>query len=288
MNKISKWINIKVAYLGFKYTPKIFIKIVYKIKMKRKLNLDNPSTLSDKMNYLNLYDKNKFASICADKFEVREYVKNNGYENYLVRLLKVYDSVDEIDFNSLPNKFAMKCNHGCGYNIICTNKELLDINMAKNKLRKWIKEKYGYRGGEYHYNDIKPKIIVEEYIEGLDNEKLPIDYKIHCFNGKPIFTLCCFNREKELKLAVYDLEWNKVDAITDKYRSEIDIKKPNDYETMISIASKLSKPFKIIRIDFYELNGNALLGELTYTPAAGRPNYFKEEFDSIMGDFVEI
>lgn len=256
--------------------------------MGRYLNLKNPKSLSDKMNYINLYDKNILASMCADKFKVRDYIKEKGFSDYLVNLIKVYDDVESIDFEKLPNKFAMKCNHGCGYNIICQDKKELDIEKSKKLLNKWIKEKYGFRGGEYHYNDIEPKIIVEEYIEGLDSTRLPIDYKIHCFNGEPVFTLCCVNREEKLKLAVYDNNWYKVDAITDKYSTDNIIEKPKDYDNMLKIARDLSKPFKILRVDFYELNQKALLGELTYTPAAGRPNYFKEEFDVSMGELVKI
>lgn len=288
MNNIIKEVIRKILYIGFKYFPKIFLTLTYRIRMGRSLNLENPKSLSDKMNYLNLYDKNALASMCADKFKVRSYIEEKGFEGYLVNLLEVYDDVDSIDFANLPNKFAMKFNHGCGYNIICQDKSKLDVGKSKKLLNKWRKEKYGYRGGEYHYNDIQPKVIVEEYIEGLDSEKLPIDYKIHCFNGEPVFTLCCTNREKKLKLAVYDKNWNKIDAITDKYNTNKVIEKPKDYGNMLRIARELSKSFKILRVDFYELNNKALLGELTYTPAAGRPNYFKKEFDEKMGKLVNL
>lgn len=288
MNNIIKIISNKIAYLGFKYAPKLSIKTIYRIKMKRKLNLNNPTSFSEKMNYLNLYDKNPLSSKCADKFMVREYIQQKGYNEYLVKLLNVYDNVDEIDFDILPNKFAMKCNHGCGYNIICTDKSKLDIKNSKKLLNKWMKEKYGYRGGEYHYNDIEPKIIVEEYIEGIDSNSLPIDYKIHCFNGKPAFILCCTNRESGLKLAVYDMEWNKMDVVIDKYKTDIIIDKPHDFDKMISISKSIAKDFKIVRVDFYELKNKALLGEITCTPAAGRPNYFKESFDKQIGEIIKI
>lgn len=288
MKNLIKIMSKKVAYLGFKYIPITFSKIIYRFRMGRSLNLKNPKSLSEKINYINLYDNNELACKGADKYKSREYVEQLGYGEYLVKLIGVYDNVNDIDFAKLPNKFVLKCTHGCGYNIICQDKSTLDIEMVKNKINIWMKEQYGYRGGEFHYNKITPKIICEKYIEGLDDEKLPIDYKIHCFNGKPIFTLCCSNREKSLKLDVYDKNWNKIDAITESYKSNKDIEKPRDYKKMLEIAEKLSQGTKIVRIDFYELNGKALLGELTFTPAAGRPNYFIKEFDERIGEYISI
>lgn len=283
MKKIKDIIIRKATHFGFYYMPITFSKVAYKFKMGRKLNLKNPKSLSEKINYLNIYEENEIASKGADKYKVRSFIEEAGYGEYLVELIGVYNKVDEIDFEKLPSKFVLKCTHGCGYNIICKDKTKLDIETVKNKLNMWMKEQYGYRGGEFHYNKIEPKIICEKYIDGLEEEKLPIDYKIHCFNGKPVFTLCCSNREESLKLDVYDKNWNKIDAIIEKYKSNKHIEKPKDYEKMLEIAETLSKDIKIVRVDFYELDGKALLGELTFTPAAGRPNYFTREFDEEIG-----
>ena len=290
-NKILHTNILKILYLKdklcYKVCPEIIIKRRYKKAFGRDLNINNPKTFNEKIHYLNLYKIHEYASKCADKYEVREYIKSKGYEDLLVELLGVYDSVDEIDFEKLPKKFALKATHGSGYNIVTKDKNNLDIDEAKQKLNKWMKENFAIKTLEFHYNDIKPRIICEKYIDGFDG-KLPIDYKVFCFNGNPKFTECCIGRDEELTMLFYDLDWNKIDCSTSRNKDLIDIDKPQNFNKMIEVAKDLSEPFDFVRVDFFESNGKLIIGELTFTPAGGKMKSMTEEADIEWGQMLNL
>ena len=267
------------------YNPEKAAKLVYKKTFKKQLNLDNPKGFNEKLQWIKLNQMNDLIIKCADKYKMRDYVKTLGYSELLCDLYGVYRNVEEIDFNQLPSKFVLKCTHGCGYNIICSDKEALDIKSTKKQLNQWMNEKYGYATCELHYTEMTPRIICEEFLEDSTYENL-IDYKVYCFNGKPLYTLVCLDRGSEVKKVFYDLHWNKVDLRKDN--ADLDIVKPSCYSEMLKYAEALSQPFSFIRVDFYNVNNKPILGELTFTPAGCLSTEYTEEAEKILGDLIRL
>lgn len=263
------WNRIFVANLSA-VSPTLASKYLYKRVFKKKLNLDNPMTFNEKLLWLklNVYDKNPLVSQCADKYRVREYVKACGYGHLLNDLIDVWKSVDEIDWESLPEKFVLKCNHGAGYNIICDDKSKLDIESTKKKLRKWMKRDYWKESAEVHYKYIPKRIICEKYLESKTSF-LPADYKIYCFNGIPKLILFIADRDCDKKGVFMSPEWEFISWVGSSYKKFEKIpEKPESLEEMIRAAAKLSAPFPFVRVDFYHINNRPVFGELTFTPGA--------------------
>lgn len=258
------------SFLGFLNkisNNKLGTTLLYIIRTHKIPHYKNPRNFNDEtMNLKFSYKNNDLVSRCTDKYSVRDYVKENNCEEILNELYGVYNIPDEIDFNNLPNKFVLKCTHGCGYNIICYDKEKLDIRETKKKLDKWLREKYGWATGELHYLNIKPRIICEKLIE-TSNNTLPKDYKFYCFNGICKGILVCSEREKTLKQNFFDINWNELDYIKERKKGDKNIEKPKYLEKMIQYAENLSKNFKFVRVDLYENDEKIIFGELTFTPA---------------------
>ena len=256
---------------------KLYSKILYYTYFNKKLDLKNPKDFNEKLMYLKIknYNKNRTVWQCSDKYLMRQYAIEKGVKKKnLVKLLKVYNNADEIDFCKLPDKFVLKCTHGCGFNIICNDKNKIDEKETIQLLKKWQKTKFGYESGEIHYTHTKPHIICEEYIES--NKGFPYDYKIYCFYGEPYVVLVCSEREKSLKLNYFDLDWNEVKYSKNEYRNNKLINKPKTLDKMIEISKKVSKEFPFVRVDFYEYNNEPILGEMTFTPAACLARYYSE------------
>lgn len=268
-------------------SPKTATKILHYKKTGKLLDLNNPTLFNDKLQWLKLYENNNLVTICADKYEVYNYVSKNGNPNILNKLLAVYESTDEIDWDKLPDKFAIKCNHGCGYNIVTSNKLELNKEDVFYQLNKWLKRSYGKAHLEYHYDRIKPKIIIEEYIENKAG-LLPLDYKIYCFNGKPELVLVCSERENKLKLDFFDLNWERLNIGHKFNESDKELVKPSCFDEMIKNAEELSKPFAFVRIDFYDKDGVAILGEFTFTPAANTAKYYNDFGQKYLGDLLTL
>lgn len=289
MKKTSwyKKIYNRISKVIYKISPEMKIKLDYRISLGKGLNLKEPQDFNEKIQWLNLYSNNKDRVKCSDKYLAREFFIEKGFENYLPKLLGVYKNASEINFEELPNKFVLKCTHGCGYNIICKDKSKLDVENAKRKLNKWLKEDFGAEAGEIHYSKIEPRIICEEFIEGI-GEDVPIDYKIHCFNGVAKFALACVDRYKDLSLLFYDLEWNRLEYQSKEYYSTKHVSKPSLLNEMIRIAEQLAKDFDFVRVDFFESKGKLYIGELTFTPNAGRIKYLSKEALIEVGKMLEI
>lgn len=284
---IAKRIYNKVTKVIYKISPEWKVKLDYRLAFGKKLNLRNPQDFNEKIQWLNLYSKNKERVRCSDKFLAREFFKEKGFEEYLPKLLGVYKNAEEINFDDLPNKFVLKCTHGCGYNVICKDKSRLNIEQAKKDLNKWLKEDFGGEAGETHYSKIEPRIICEEFIEGFEN-KVPVDYKIHCFNGKAKFVMACVDRYEDLKFLFYDLNWNRLEYQSKAWYSEKEATKPTTLGKMIEISEELAKDFDLVRVDFFESNGKLYIGELTFTPNAGRIKYISPEALKEIGKMLDI
>lgn len=268
-------------------SPVLGSKVIYFLKFKKRLNLKNPTEFNEKLMWLKLnnYNNNELVWQCADKYTLRDYCTKKGIEEkYFPRLIGVYNSADEIDFEKLPNKFALKCTHGMGFNIICENKQQLDISNVKKQLNKWLNTKFGYESAETHYNHVKPRIICEEFIENEAGE-FPVDYKIYCFNGMAKIILVCVDRKKHYQTAFYDLNWNRLHLREEETNKEV--VRPKSLDKMLEIANVLSKDFPFVRVDFYEYKNNPVLGEMTFTPAACLGKY-KEEASKELGMYINL
>lgn len=267
----------------------VYLKILYQKVMKKKLNLENPQTFNEKLQWLKLNEKKDIYTTMVDKYEAKKYVANLIGEEYIIPTIAVYDKFDDIDFNKLPNQFVIKCTHDSGGVVLCKDKEKFDINIAKQKIERCLKKNYFYDGREWPYKNIKPRIIIEKYMSDSKNEDL-IDYKIMCFNGIPRCSFTCSNRRSKegLNVDFYDIEWNKMPFERHYKNSKDIIKKPKNYDLMIELSKKLSKETKFLRVDFYEIEGKLYFGELTFFPGGGMEEFTPEEWDRKLGDMIDI
>ncbi len=268
-------------------SPATATRIYHYLTTGHNLDLRNPTTFNDKLQWLKLYWQHPLITTCADKYAVQNYVKSKCGQKLLNKTLSVFNSPHELDWDSLPMKFAIKCTHGCGYNIVTQNKNELKRQDVLKKLTRWVNERYGSVALEYHYDKIRPRILVEEYIEG-DSGSLPTDYKIYCFNGKAKLVLVCSEREKELKLDFFDLEWSRLEIGLKENESSTPISKPASFEIMIDAAEKMAVPFPFVRIDFYNKGGLAIFGEMTFTPAGNMATYYNNYGQELLGSFLKL
>lgn len=272
-------------------SPLTATEFLYWRNFKREVDLLNPETLNEKVSWLklNTYAKSRLVSLCADKYEVRRYITCMGYPDILNDLYGVWDSVSEIRPEALPKSFVLKCNHGCGFNVLCEDKNALDWHRTKQSLQKWMRTDYWKLNAEMQYRGIQPRIICEKYLE--TNHDVPSDYKIYCFNGKPQYILVCVRRSSGApEFYFFDRDWNFCPITHDgKNKPEgFTLPKPKCFDKMLECAEKLSAPFPFVRTDFYEVKGKLIFGELTFTPSAGMDTARLPEVDEAFGKMVDL
>jgi hypothetical protein len=298
-DNLKKINAIKAMYRGIRtwsiatlvtVSPVLFTKVRFRSMRGRYPDLKNPQTFDEKLLWLNLYWRYPLKTRCGDKFTMRSYVTKLGLGHILPKLLGVYEHSDEIDFDALPARFVLKCTHGCGFNIVCKEKRGLNIAETKRKLETWMKEDFSKRYGELHYARMRPRIICESFQDDLSSD-LPNDYKVHCFYGKAHCTMACTERSLNgrAKYDYYDLEWKrKLPYSKTSFLANRSILKPEAYEEMIAAAEILSKPFPFVRVDFYNINGRAVLGEMTFTPDGCIDVNLTESAQHILGELVVL
>lgn len=268
-------------------SPALATKLLHLKTTGRWLDLASPRDFNEKLQWLKFNEDPGLKSVCADKYAVYSYIEKNHDSSILNNLIAVYNKPSEIIWDDLPDKFALKCTHGCGYNIVTKNKRELNFEDVYIKLNKWMGEKFGRKHLEYHYDLIKPKIIVEEYIENQAG-LLPLDYKIYCFNGVAKLVLVCSEREDGLKLNFFDLDWNRMAIGHEKDESSKEIDRPKCFHEMVRHAEALAKPFKFVRVDFYDKDGVPIFGEMTFTPAANMATYYNEYGLNLLGEMLVL
>lgn len=256
------------------------LKAWFKRATGHELNLDNPKTFSEKIQWAKLYDSTEEKGLLSDKYAVRDWVEEKIGKEHLIPIIGAYDSFDEIDFDSLPDRFVMKCNHASGWNLIVKDKDSFDKKAAKKKFDKWMSLDFSfYSAFQLHYHYIKRKIVVEEYFENIDSLD---DYKFLCFDGVPHYVWKDTGRFTKHCRNVYDMNWNRLDLDFEYPRSEIEDEKPAVYDQMLQIVSVLCKGFSQVRVDLYEVDGKIYFGEMTFTSGNGldkfKPYSFDEEF----------
>lgn len=292
MADISIWFKSTLTRIS----PKLNTRFLYFVKFKRPINLKNPRTLDEKIQWLKFHDylDNTLVRDCADKYAVRKYIESCGCPEILNELYGAYDTVDEIPWDSLPEKFVIKWNFGCGQNLICKDKSKLDIEDAKNKLRAWykVRDTFYLPYSEMQYRGIKPKLICERFIEPEDGF-LPVDYKFYCFGGKAACVLLCTGRDAQghgAKYYFFDRDWNLLRYNqTGKNAPEgFTLPRPEGIDHLFDYAEKISKPFPFVRADFYLEKGKVYFGELTFTPCGGFDVNRLPETQILFGDMVNI
>lgn len=254
--------------LLYHLSPVLLAKLRYRMAWGRWPDLSRPTFFDEKLLWLMLYWQHPLKTKCGDKHTMRAYVHEQGLAHLLPRLFAVYDSVDAIDFAALPDRFVLKCTHGCKCNVFCRSKSELNVATARRSLHRWMRTDYSLKEGEMHYAGMQPRIMCEEFLQE-HGEELPLDYKVLCFGGTACCTMACQQREPngKPKLDFYDRAWQTVlpyaapDIKADRW-----ISKPAAYDDIIQAAEVLSKPFPFVRMDFYSINGKAVLGEMTFTP----------------------
>lgn len=271
--------------------PRKLASILYYDTFKKHINWKNPKDLNEKINWLAFNTDTSLWSLCADKYRIREYIKEKKCDELLVKLYGKYDSAKDIDFDNLPEKFVLKPNHGYGNVIIVKDKSQIDKEDIIKQLQEAIDTPWGYETAEPHYLRIKPCIIAEELLEMNKSYGL-VDYKVWCFNGKPYYIFTGSNRNvvtHEVIFNLFDLEWNRLDNyMSSKYRNNVYVPKPVHLDEILRYAEVLSEPFPIVRVDFYEVSGKVYIGELTFTSNMGRMDFYTEEALLKMGNLVNL
>lgn len=286
--KIKKAILMPMN-IAYRINPALETRVMFFLKNGYKLNLNNPITFNEKIQWIKFHDKNDKMTRCSDKFEVRKYVAECGCSEILNPLLWEGYHPEDIPFEALPNQFVIKVTHGSGFNVICKDKHEINIKKVKKNLSFWLKERYLPCYGEWFYGIVKPRIIIEEYIVGK-TELPPDDYKIYCFNGKPKVIQVHRDRYNMHKMKLYDTNWNAIRNVSMKYScdSEIEIEKPKKLEQLLEYARILSSPFYHARVDFYIVNNSIIFGEITFTDGAGFDRITPYTFDVTLGEYLKL
>lgn len=269
---------------------KKFIEKMFKATMDYPLNLENPKSFNEKLQWLKLYDRNPLYTKLVDKYKVREYISEKIGEDYLIPLLGVWDDPEEIDFDSLPNKFVLKCNHNSGLGMcICTDKSKIDIKKVKNELKSGLAQNYYLNGREWPYKNVSRKIICEKYMTDETGKNLR-DYKFYCFDGKPkiVGIYQDRNSDKETTGDFFDMNFEWVDLKFGMPNALNKPQKPQKFQEMIKIAEILSEGMSEVRVDLYISNNKIYFGELTFFDGGGFDKIEPLEWDYKLGSWIKL
>ena len=275
----------KKAYLP----ADVFLKKMYKIKTGKELNLDNPILYTEKLQWLKLYDQRPEYTTMVDKYAAKKFVAERIGEKYIIPLLGVWESVDEINFDVLPNQFVLKTTHDSGTVVICKNKRNLDIKGVKKKLGHFLKRNYYDCKREWPYKNVKPCIIAEAYMEDGTYKELR-DYKFFTFGGVPKVLYIAQGRGNgEATVAdFFDMDFNHLDLTIDHDKSNTPPEKPRCFDKMKKLAALLSEGTPQLRVDFYEVDGKVYFGEMTFFHCSGFEKFHPQKWDEIFGDWVKL
>jgi len=300
MKKISKLIKFitspeyrfyLLARCGFfnSWSDEKFLKRKFKSVFGYELDLQNPRTFSEKLQWLKLHDRNPLYVTLVDKYAVKKWVADKIGKQYIIPTLGVWNSFDEIDFGKLPDQFVLKTTHNSGGVVICKDKATLDFKRAKAKLMHSLRHNYYYPGREWPYKEVLPRIIAEKYMIDSQTNGLR-DYKFFCFNGQPRLCMVATDRftESGLRTTYYDLDWNKMPFMRKYLNAPRPIACPVTYKEMLALAEKLAKNIPFVRFDFYEIDQKVYFGEMTFFPASGLERFTPSEWDKTLGDWIEL
>ena len=269
-------------------TPEFILKKRFKERVGYSLNLDNPKTFNEKLQWLKLHDHNPLYTTMVDKYAVKKYVADKIGEQYIIPTLGVWEHFDEIDFDKLPNQFVLKCTHDSGSVVGVPDKSKMDKAVAKEKLENGLRYNYYYWSYEWTYKNVPPRIIAEKFMVDESSGDLK-DYKVFNFNGIPKAIQVDYDRFTNHKRNIYDAEWKYIDMSieypTDANRQ---IAKPKNLETMLELAGKLSEGIPHARTDFYIINDEIYFGEITFYHGAGLEHFMPEKYDDVFGEWIKL
>ncbi|MBQ4473839.1 MAG: glycosyl transferase [Lachnospiraceae bacterium] len=280
-------VNASKGFLN-RLSDEEFIHRKFRVVMGCEPNLEEPKTFNEKLQWLKLYDHNPKYTDLVDKEKVKEYVSKQIGREYVIPTLGVWDSFEEIDFDALPDQFVLKCTHDSGGLVICKDKSRLDKEAAKQKIDHCLTRNFFYYGREWPYKNVKPRILAEPYLEDAHGELN--DYKIMCFGGEVKCSFVCTDRfnGKGLKVTFFDKDWERMTFERHYPASSEVIDKPEQYEEMCRLAEILSEGIPFVRVDFYDLDGKVLFGEMTFFPGGGFEEFTPEEWDRTLGDWIVL
>ena len=298
MSKLGKF--IENPFIGFRQ-PKIqdairwmsddaYLKLVYRARIGRKLDLDNPKTFNEKLQWLKIHDRNPLYTKLVDKAEVKPWVAERIGWEHIVPTLGVWDSFDEIDFDALPDRFVLKCTHDSGGLAICRDKATFDIEAARKKIEKSLAVNYYWRTREWPYKDVKPRILAEEYLDPNESGGDLYDYKLFRFTDGRLVTLAMTDRYTDgaLSKTFFDDEWHALPIGEGDHPTKPELAKPAAFEQMKELASKLGEGMPFVRVDFYESNGGLYFGEMTFYPNSGFEQFDPNEWDVAFGSWIDL
>lgn len=270
-------------------SDKMYIRIKWKgRKMPYKLNLKNPRTFNEKLQWIKLYDHNPLYTTLVDKYRAKEYVTDAIGGGYVIPLIGAWDNVDDIEWDKLPDKFVIKCSHDCGGMVICKDRSHLDIPVAVKKLKKAFGQNYYYQGREWPYKNVRPKVFAEAYKEDEYGELR--DYKFFCFDGevKAMFIATDRTKDTETCFDFFDADFNHLPFTQGHPNAKVTPTKPRGFDEMKTLAEKLSKGIPEVRIDFYDVNGSVYFGEFTFFHFGGMVKFNPIEWDYTFGSWIEL
>lgn len=281
--------NTIIKMLGI-LPDKLYISLMYSIKMGKKLNWKNPQTFNEKLQWLKLHDRKQEYSTMVDKYAAKEYVAQLIGENYIIPTLGVWDRFEEIDFDQLPNQFVLKCTHDSGGLVVCRDKTQLDKNEICKKINRSLKRNYYWNSREWPYKNVKPRIIAEMLMSDETQTIGLTDYKFYCFNGQPRFLYVSTGLEDHATASIsfLTLDWQFAQYARSDYHSLNELpSKPKSFDSMVDIARKLSDGIAFLRVDLYEIGGNVYFSELTFSPCGGFMPFTNEEHDLEIGNMLQ-
>lgn len=289
-NIVRIYDKIKKFYYLHLISDEQVIKKRFKQRLGREVNLKSPATFADKQQWLKLNWYDPLATKCADKYEVREIIKEKIGEEYLNEIIAIYESVNEIDINKLPDKFVLKGTHGSGFNIICKDKSKMNWDEEFNKMRRWLRTNYYLQNREWVYKDQKPRIICEKFLAEDDEINNLTDYKFFCFSGRPFYCQVIRGRGENETIDFYDLDWNHMpfNGLRKFPMSTNKFDKPKEYEKMIELATNLAEGFPFVRVDFYYVKEEIIFGELTFFPLSGIGEFTPDEWNYKIGQLIDL
>ncbi len=268
------------------FSDKASIRLKYRFLMKRKLNLKNPQTFNEKLNWMKLYYRKPIMTTMVDKYEVKKYVSDIIGSEYVIPSIAIFDKWDDIDFDSLEAPFVLKTTHSSGVIAIVKDKETFDYKTTKKKFNKSLKQNYFYGCREWPYKNVKPRIIVEKYVKDSKEDNLPV-YKFFCFNGEPFIVQTIKNDKTSYETIDYfDMDWNFLELKQNFNNSEVPLNKPSNFEDMKGMAAKLSKGFPFVRVDLYSIDGKVYFSEFTFFSDAGYQKFYPDKWDLILGEKI--
>ncbi len=290
MSKLAMGFYMLAAGGHFKWLPdKTFLKIQYRLNMHKKLNLENPKTFTEKLQWMKIYDRNPDYIPMVDKYAVKEYVAEKIGEEYIIPTLGVWDRFDEIDFDKLPDMFVLKCTHDSGSIVICKDKKTFNMDAARRKINAHLKANQYDAFREWPYKDVKPRIIAEPYLEDTETKELR-DYKLYTFNGTVKIIGVYTGRKSSAGTCTdfFDENYQHLPFVWVYPKAKRVPEKPDRFEEMKTLAEKLARGIPQVRVDFYEVDGKVLFGEMTFFTSAGVVPFESEEWDEKLGQMWDL